>query len=136
MAHTSATCLTALRRIATELAPTAPRGATPVRIRDYAHYCREADPSWRIVLYHWGTWNAACTAAGIPITRLGRNTTTSYTPERITTTLTTFFAEHGPSATTAEYRRWTRDHPDAPALCTITKHLGSWTQARAHITAA
>jgi hypothetical protein len=111
------------------------RGPVPVSAAYWdEHRDPLAHPPASEVRSRFGTWHAACRAAGIPL----RNHSKPLGPDRrwtdddILASLRTFFTA-GVGDTSTAFQEWTSTRPDAPSLGTVLTRLGRWTEVRARI---
>lgn len=108
------------------------RGMVPVSAGYWdAHRDPAAHPPASDVRERFGTWVAACRAAGIPThaytKRMGARR--RWSDEELHAALAEFFAAGVGDSPTA-FAEWTRTRPDAPAFGTVVSRLGRWTDVR------
>ena len=117
--------LDALRRAAADV-------GTPISAERYEHVWRDYDgvSSARLV-QRFGSWNAACTAAGLP-TNPGRTAyRRSWTADQLVAAVADYLRSDGASGSYAGYDEWSRAVPGAPSANTVRNNLKGWANAKA-----
>ena len=96
------------------------------------HRDREAHPPSYEIVNRWGSWRAACRAAGIPVVRRERPLGPSrrFTDEQLEAVLREFFAARV-GDTALAYEEWSAGRLDLPSGGTLTNRLGGWPVLRA-----
>lgn len=92
-----------------------------------AHRDKEVHPPSVEIVARWGTWRAACLAAGIPVVRRDRPVGPSrrFTDEQLEQVVRDFLAAH-PDGTALAYSEHSDGRLDLPSGVTITQRLGGW----------
>lgn len=131
--YDDATLLEGLRALSAELA--AQQGvAGPVRVllRQWDPWRDpERHPAAKTVVQRYGTWGAACAAAGLPT---GARASTTGVPRRwtdddLTIWVARFLLETVTRPSALEYKAWAEARPEAPSMQTVLNRLGSWKAA-------
>ena len=117
--------LGALRRAAADV-------GTPISAERYEHVWRDyGGVSSARLIQRFGSWNAACTAAGLP-TNAGRAAyRRSWTPEQLVASVADYLRSEGATGSYAGYDEWARSVPGAPSANTVRNNLKGWANAKA-----
>lgn len=111
------------------------RGPVPVS-RHYWDTHRDplAHPPATEVVARYGTWLAACRAAGIPtpLRTKPEGEIRRWTDDELAACMREFFAS-GVGDSPGAFQEWTAARPDAPAFGTVITRLGRWTELRARL---
>lgn len=91
-------------------------------------------PSHNTIVLRFGSWRAACEAAGVKIAaRRATNTwTRRWTDEELLGWARRYFQEAGATGTNSGYDRWAEDH-GGPSMITLRNRLGRWADIRARL---
>ncbi|WP_164519736.1 sigma factor-like helix-turn-helix DNA-binding protein [Nocardioides ferulae] len=87
-------------------------------------------PSGIRVLQRFGSWKAACEAAGVTCGQARRSYTRRWTAGTMVDNLIAYFDSPGATGAFADYDQWSRGHADRPSGQTIRNHFGSWQAAK------
>lgn len=105
----------------------------PLTVRRYngvrAHVGGASAP---LLLQRFGSWRAACAAAGVQHGRPARdNYARRWTTEELVSAVAQYLSTDGVRGSFADYERWARSVPSAPSGQTIRTQLGLWSRAKA-----
>jgi len=117
--------LDALRRAAADV-------GAPISAERYEHVWRDYDGvSSARLIQRFGSWNAACTAAGLP-TNAGRTAyRRGWSQEQLVAAVADYLRSDGASGSYAGYDEWARATADAPSANTVRNNLNGWANAKA-----
>jgi hypothetical protein len=87
-------------------------------------------PTASRVIQRFGTWTAACTAAGVGVLTRNRTYTRRWTPGAMVDAVIDYLASPGATGTFADYDRWARTQPQHPSSGTVRNQFGSWTAVK------
>jgi hypothetical protein len=108
------------------------RGMVPLTISWWdAHRDPLAHPPAAEVRRRWGSWRAACEAAGVPVRRVDKPMSGGrrFTDADLEAVLREFFAS-GADRSIKGYAAWAAERPDTPSFTTLVQRLGSWNALR------
>jgi len=114
--------VTALRAAAAQVS-----GPMSVAKYDTAGY----EPSSSRIIQRFGSWSAACAAAGLPSRGTSRRYEPRWTVEAVTDAVARYLASAGASGSYAGYASWAKEADGAPSAQTVRNVLGGWAQAKA-----
>jgi hypothetical protein len=117
--------LDALRRAAAQV-------GTPISADRYDEVWRDFDgvSSTRLI-QRFGTWNAACTAAGLPINAGRTAYRRAWTAEQLVAAVAQYLTSEGATGSYSGYDAWSRQTPGAPSAQTVRNYLDGWANAKA-----
>lgn len=104
---------------------------TPLTVAGYDRVARDlSGPSSARIVQRFGSWNAACSAAGLP-TNPGRGAPGRRWPrEVVVSAVADYLATDGARGSYADYGRWAQE-TGGPSPQTVRNILGGWTAAKA-----
>lgn len=82
------------------------------------------------VIQRFGSWNAACAAAGLATNRGRAAYRRSWTRESLLAAVADYLVSEGAAGSYADYARWARTTQGAPSAQTVRNYLGSWGSAK------
>lgn len=88
-------------------------------------------PMWLTISKRFGTWNEACTRAGLQVNAQHTGRPATWNPESVAQAVARFLND--PEATGASYdayTAWSRERDDAPSGPTVRNVLGTWNNAK------
>lgn len=88
------------------------------------------EPSSSRIIQRFGSWNAACTAAGLSTTASARRYSRTWNAESATAAVARYLASPGATGSYAGYARWARTAEGTPSAQTVRNVLGSWANAK------
>lgn len=105
-----------------------------------ARYDAAADvhggPSSARVVQRAGSWNAACTAAGLAV-RAGRAPGSGgFSRDTVLAAVVRYLADPAATGSYADYQAWARRTAGAPSGQTLRNQVGTWSDAKAAALAA
>lgn len=95
-------------------------------------------PTPQTLILRFGSWRAACEAAGVKCQDRGRTSgwEKGWSDDELREWVARFFREVGPTGTTTAYSKWCKETEGAPSLITLRNRLGRWTDIRAEVASA
>lgn len=127
-------CLAALRKAASDEDG---KPTVPVSAGRYSKIIKDG-PSPQTLILRYGSWRAACEAAGVKSSASARQAGTwkkGWSDDELRSYVSRFFTEVGPTGTTTDYVKWAKTVEGAPSLITVRNRLGRWTSIRIRIAA-
>lgn len=122
---TEADIVAVLRQVAGAL-------GSPLSADRYDTVCDEfGGPSSARIIQRFGSWNAACEAAGLATNRGRSNYARGWTRERVLHVVADYLAAESSTGSYAGYAAWARQTPGAPSAQTMRNYLGTWSTAKA-----
>lgn len=113
------------------LAAAAALASGPLTKTAYDEYvAAHGGPSGVRVLQRFGSWKAACDAAGVTCGQARRSYARRWTAGTMVDKLITYLESPGATGAFIDYDRWSRGHVDRPSGQTIRNHFGSWQAAK------
>jgi hypothetical protein len=104
----------------------------PLSHNRYDHYAAEhGTPTSCRITQRYGSWSAACAAAGVEAFTPRRVYTRRWTPGQMVDAVVAYLASSGSTGTFAGYDAWSRSRPDLPSSGTVRNQFGSWTAVKA-----
>ncbi len=88
------------------------------------------EPSSSRIIQRFGSWNAACAAAGLRTRDATRRYARNWDAEAVTAAVARYLANPGATGSYAGYAQWARTADGAPSAQTVRNVLGSWAQAK------
>ncbi|MDQ2723794.1 MAG: hypothetical protein M3Y19_10890 [Actinomycetota bacterium] len=89
------------------------------------------EPSSSRIIQRFGSWSAACAAAGLPSRGASRRYEPRWTGGAVTDAVVRYLAGPGASGSYAGYASWAKTADGAPSAQTVRNVLGGWAQAKA-----
>ena len=128
--YTAADIEAALRDMATERANTG--GPASISVSWWsAHRDPARHPTSARVIQRYGSWNAACRAAGLPVTETAtpRGRASRWDDEACLGWVRAFRASDAPGRSYAAFEAWLQTQPGSPSAQTVRNRLGAWSAA-------
>jgi hypothetical protein len=79
------------------------------------------------ITQRFGSWSAACAAAGVGVFTRNRTYTRRWTPGQMVDAVVDYLASPASTGSFADYDAWSRTRPDMPSSGTVRNQFGSWT---------
>lgn len=109
------------------------RGRVPVTASYWdAHRDPGVHPAASVVRARFGSWTAACEAAGVPVAESSRTKPIRHWSEEECLAAVQEFFAGGHGWGSAHYEKWSRDR-DVPSVTTVLSRLGSWPKLRKRV---
>lgn len=107
----------------------------PMSTGAYESVQREQDlPMWLTIVHRFGTWNAACTAAGLAVNANHTGRVATWDAASVAAAVGRFLADpEAGGASFAAYTAWAKLHDDAPSGQTVRNTFGTWNAAKAAV---
>lgn len=92
-------------------------------------------PMWLTVVHRFGTWNAACGAAGLEVNSQHKGRRPTWDPTTSADAVSRFLGDPEQiSESYAAYSAWAKQRSDAPSGPTVKNIFGTWNEAKAAAT--
>jgi hypothetical protein len=82
------------------------------------------------IIQRWGSWNAACTDAGLAVNTSHAGHASKWTDETLLGHVGAYLEEPGSSGSYAGYRAYASQTEGAPSAQTVRNRFGSWNEAK------
>ncbi|MEO9222092.1 MAG: hypothetical protein ABI251_10025 [Mycobacteriaceae bacterium] len=92
------------------------------------------EPSSSRIIQRFGSWSAACAAAGLRTRAATRRYRPRWDVEAVTQAVSQYLASPGASGSYAGYASWAKNADGVPSAQTVRNVLGGWAQAKAAAT--
>jgi hypothetical protein len=115
--------------IAAVLRAAAARSGDPLSVAQYD--AGRHEPSSARIIQRFGSWSAACAAAGLSARSASRTYTRTFDAVTVAAAVARHLAEPGCTGSYAGYAEWAKRTAGAPSAQTVRNTLGSWAQAKA-----
>lgn len=89
------------------------------------------EPSSSRIIQRFGSWSAACAAAGLRARGASRRYVSSWDADEVAAAVSRYLSSPGASGSYAGYERWAKTADGEPSAQTVRNMLGGWTQAKA-----
>jgi hypothetical protein len=89
---------------------------------------RDSAASPALLIRRFGSWRAACEAAGLSANAT-RSTTRRWSEEDLVAVVAAYLASPGATGSFADYSSWARSQEDAPSGATL-RQRGSWAELK------
>lgn len=92
----------------------------------------QALPMWLTIVHRFGTWNAACAAAGLKVNAQHKGRAATWDEASAGDAVARFLADpEAGGVSYAAYVAWARGRGNAPSGPTVKNVFGTWNQAKA-----
>ena len=115
-------------QIVATLQAAAQRHGDPLSVAKYDAGGHE--PSSSRIIQRFGSWNAACVAAGLSTRATTRRYSRAWDAETVVAAVARYLASPDATGSYAEYAQWARTAEGAPSGQTVRNMLGSWAEAK------
>ena len=119
------------QHIATVLRAAAARAGDPLSVAQYD--AGRHEPSSARIIQRFGSWSAACAAAGLSTRSASRTYTRAFDAATVAAAVARYLAEPGCTGSYAGYAAWAQRTEGVPSAQTVRNTLGSWAQAKAGV---
>ena len=92
------------------------------------------EPSSSRIIQRFGSWSAACAAAGLSARAATRRYRSAWGAESVIQAVARYLAGPGASGSYAGYADWAKNTDGVPSAQTVRNVLGGWAQAKAAAT--
>ena len=114
--------------IAAELREAAALAGDPLSVAQYD--AGRGEPSSARIIQRFGSWSAACSAAGLSARSASRTYTRAFDETTVAAAVARYLAEPGCTGSYADYAAWAKSTTGAPSAQTVRNTLGSWARAK------
>ena len=114
--------------IGAELRGAAARAGDPLSVAQYD--AGRGEPSSALIIQRFGSWSAACSAAGLSARSVSRTYTRAFDETTVAAAVARYLGEPGCTGSYAGYAAWAKSTTGAPSGQTVRNTLGSWAQAK------
>lgn len=88
------------------------------------------EPSSARIIQRFGSWSAACTAAGLQTRAASRQYARVFDEAAVVAAVARYLGEEGSTGSYAGYARWAKDTDGVPSAQTVRNTCGSWAGAK------